>query len=516
MEFGQSKAKSRKEGMTGVTFADVAGLETVLEELTEVVAFLKDPGRFNTVGARPPRGLLLEGGPGTGKTLVAKAIAGEAGVPFYSMSGSEFVEIIVGVGAARVRDLFKRARVNAPCIIFVDEIDALGGRRAPSSVRGNEEREQTLNQLLTEMDGFTAETGVIFVGATNRADLLDPALLRPGRFDRRVAVRLPDAAARVRTLQIHTSSRRIPLEPAVDLAAVAAQLPGFSGAELAALCNEAALSAARRGAEAVAAADFEGAAERMRLGVSRSDAGMAPADRRRVALHEAGVALVASLLASHPLAAAAAGLSPLASVSLTPRGEEWSRSVWLRPPAGAAEEALQLLDAPQMLARLRVLLGGVAAERLAAGGGGGSTLCACSLQDASTLARRLVADFGLAGGGLPCFAWSTRFAGNAPARLGADAAVAGLPSHPPSDLQLTDAEQRVERLLRGALEANEALLGARREALHALVDALLAETTLSGERVRELLAAHPAAAGREDEGLLPEAGPAATAPLVLS
>lgn len=227
MEFGQSKAKSRMDGRTGVRFADVAGLGPVIDELQEVVAFLKDPKRFNTVGARPPRGLLLEGGPGTGKTLVAKAIAGEAGVPFYSMTGSEFVEIIVGVGAARVRDLFKRARVNAPCIVFVDEIDAIGMKRAPSSVRGNEEREQTLNQLLTEMDGFTADTGVIFVAATNRADLLDPALLRPGRFDRKVTVHRPNEAARMEALRIHT--RKSAVSGDVDFDRLSRDLAGAPG-----------------------------------------------------------------------------------------------------------------------------------------------------------------------------------------------------------------------------------------------------------------------------------------------
>jgi ATP-dependent metalloprotease FtsH len=502
MEFGQSKAKSRKEGRTGVTFADVAGLDTVRDELAEVVAFLRDPKRFNTVGARPPRGLLLEGGPGTGKTLVAKAIAGEAGVPFYSMSGSEFVEVIVGVGAARVRDLFKRARVNAPCIIFVDEIDALGGRRAPAALRGNEEREQTLNQLLTEMDGFTADTGVIFVGATNRADLLDPALLRPGRFDRRVTVRKPDAAARAQALRIHTRER-VPLAEDVDVEALAAALVGFSGAEVANVVNEAALAAVRRGAPSVSSVDFASAQDRVLLGVARSAAGMAPDDARRIALHEAGHALAAALLRD---ASPAAGLTPVERVSVQPRGDEWSRTVWVRDDEGAAP----LPTRGALLARVRVMLAGRAAEAVALGGDA-STLGAPDLQDAATLARRLVGDYGLAAhpgeAGLTTFVWDARFVGIMPARLAADVTTApprpvGAPApRPPSAPQLARAEAAVEALLRAAHADNVALLRARLGALTALADALLARETVSGAEVDAILAAHPPAPGAQHDGL---------------
>ena len=507
MEFGQSKAKSRKEGRTGVTFKDVAGLETVLEELQEVVAFLKDPGRFNTVGARPPRGLLLEGGPGTGKTLVAKAIAGEAGVPFYSMSGSEFVEVIVGVGAARVRDLFKRARVNAPCIIFVDEIDALGGRRAPSSMRGNEEREQTLNQLLTEMDGFTADTGVIFVGATNRADLLDPALLRPGRFDRRVTVRKPDASARAAALRIHTRNG-VPLEAGLDLDTLAATLVGFSGAEVANCVNEAALAAVRRGATEVGAVDFAAAQDRVLLGVVRSSTGLGQADARRIAVHEAGHALVASTL--HVLGGPRTLLTPIERVSLQARGEEWSRTVWLRDDEGAA--ALPTRTA--LVARVRVLLAGAAAEAALlsdAPGMGASTLSAEDLQDASTLARRAVADYGLAGS-LTTFAWPTAFAGVMPSRLASDGrAIRNPAGHPASGPQLARGEQAVRSLLDDAWQANLALLAARRAALDALAEALLERETLSGAEVLEVLERHPPAPGDEHRGLAAELAPAALA-----
>jgi len=515
MEFGQSKAKSRKEGTTGVTFADVAGLDTVLDELQEVVAFLKDPKRFNTVGARPPRGLLLEGGPGTGKTLVAKAIAGEAGVPFYSMAGSEFVEVIVGVGAARVRDLFKRARVNAPCIIFVDEIDALGGRRAPSSMRGNEEREQTLNQLLTEMDGFTADTGVIFVGATNRADLLDPALLRPGRFDRRVTVRKPDARARAQALRIHVQRKGVPLAPDVDLESTARQLVGFSGAEVANLVNEAALAAVRRKVTAVAACDFAAAQDRLQLGLStHTQRGLPVQDAQRIAIHEAGHALVSCLLRR---ADSSTALAPLDRVSVQPFGSEWSRTIWRGDDASASSAPTRAA----LLARIRVLLGGRAAEavgcsdRHGEGRGLASSLGEPDLQDASTLARRAVGDYAMAGGpdapGLTSFTWRSHFAGNLAGRLapGEDSSaekqrpfsVGAGGGFPPSAAQLAAAETVVTRLLQDAEHANMQLLTAHRSALLALAQALVERGTLTGEEVDALINDNPPESGRASQGL---------------
>ena len=511
MEFGQSKAKSRKEGATGVTFADVAGLGTVLDELQEVVAFLKDPQRFNTVGARPPRGLLLEGGPGTGKTLVAKAVAGEAGVPFYSMAGSEFVEVIVGVGAARVRDLFKRARVNAPCIIFVDEIDALGGRRAPSSMRGNEEREQTLNQLLTEMDGFTPDTGVIFVGATNRADLLDPALLRPGRFDRRVTVRKPDARARAQALRIHCAKKGVPLGSDVDLDGVAAQLVDFSGAEVANLVNEAALAAVRRKASTVEAVDFAAAQDRMQLGVATAAASVASGDARRIAVHEAGHALVACLLRRAALATGTPGvLAPIDRVSVQPFGSEWSRTIWQGDDASATAVPTRL----DVLTRLRVLLAGRCAEAAAAAslqGSVASSLGEADLQDASTLARRAVGDYAMAGGpsapGLTSFAWRTSFSGNLAARLApgeaASAGSRGSSGLSPSAAQLAAAERVVQQLLSSAEAANAQLLTARAGALDALAATLLERGVVTGQEVEALVDAHPPAPGTEGAGLGP-------------
>jgi ATP-dependent metalloprotease FtsH len=296
IEFAQSKGRARRDGSTGVTFDAVAGADAVLGDVRFIVDFLKDPASYEASGAVPPKGVLLEGPPGTGKTLIAKAIAGEAGVPFYQMSGSEFVEAIVGVGAARVRDLFRRARVQGePAIVFIDEVDALGTRRAAQDQRPNEEREQTLNQLLTELDGFTPGTGVVFLAATNRADLLDPALLRPGRFDRKVVVGLPDTAGREAILRVHAGAR--PLAADVDLAQLAADTPGLSGAELASVLNEAALAAARRGGRAIAAADVDAAVDRTLFGLRRP---RLPArlggPLAAFAAHEAGVCIVAEAI----------------------------------------------------------------------------------------------------------------------------------------------------------------------------------------------------------------------------
>ena len=335
-----------------VTLEDAGGLENIVEDLNEVIAFLKNPESFKRLGAKPPKGLLMEGGPGVGKTLIAKAIAGEAEVPFYSMSGAEFVEIIVGVGAARVRDLFKRARLNAPCLIFVDEIDALGTKRAAAGTRGTEEHEQTLNQLLTEMDGFTPDTGVAFIGATNRADLLDPALMRPGRFDRKVTVPQPGIDARAKILQIHLAKRNV--DPDIDTLQLAKNLPGLS-AELANICNEAAAVAVRRGADRIETSDVMEATDRVTNGLRHPIPNKDNDVVHRMTRHELGHALVATVLYE------ANGLiEPVERVSIIPRGRDPTQTTYNRK----RDEDYLFPTRARLLERVQVLLAG------RAGGGG--------------------------------------------------------------------------------------------------------------------------------------------------
>ena len=307
--FGKSKAKLLTEKQGRVTFDDVAGVDEAKEDLQEIVEFLRDPQKFQRLGGRIPRGALLVGPPGTGKTLLARAIAGEANVPFFTISGSDFVEMFVGVGASRVRDMFDQAKKNAPCIIFIDEIDAVGRHRGAGLGGGNDEREQTLNQLLVEMDGFEANEGIILIAATNRPDVLDPALLRPGRFDRQVVVPAPDIVGREKVLKVHV--RKVPLAPDVDLKVIARGTPGFSGADLANLVNEAALLAARRSRRVVTQHEFEDAKDRVMMGAERRSMAMTEEEKRLTAYHEAGHALV-SLLAP--------GNDPLHKVTIIPRG----------------------------------------------------------------------------------------------------------------------------------------------------------------------------------------------------
>src|SRR5262245_2062614 len=309
MSFGKSRAKLLSENQQRVTFADVAGIEEAKGELEEIVAFLRDPKKFTRLGGRIPKGVLLIGPPGTGKTLLARAIAGEAGVPFFSISGSDFVEMFVGVGASRVRDLFSQGKKNAPCIIFIDEIDAVGRHRGAGLGGGHDEREQTLNQLLVEMDGFESNEGVIIIAATNRPDVLDPAMLRPGRFDRHVTVSRPDLRGREAILRVHT--KRVPLSPDVDLEVIARGTPGFAGADLENLVNEAALLAARQDGESVAMRDFEVAKDKVLMGTERKSLIMNENDRKVTAYHEAGHALVA-LMSKHA--------DPIHKVTIIPRG----------------------------------------------------------------------------------------------------------------------------------------------------------------------------------------------------
>lgn len=377
MGIGKSKAKVYMQKETGVTFADVAGIDEAKEELSEIVNFLKDPARYQRLGGRIPKGVLLVGAPGTGKTLLAKAVAGEAAVPFFSMSGSDFVEMFVGVGAARVRDLFSQAETKAPCIIFIDELDALGKTRALSMVGGNEEREQTLNQLLVEMDGFDSNKGVIIMAATNRPEILDPALLRPGRFDRHIALDRPDLKGRAQILQVHV--KNVTLRSDVDLNTIAARTPGFAGADLANLVNEAALLAARKGKAAVDTTDFDEALDRIVGGLEKKNRVINPKEKETIAYHEAGHAIVAE---HRPLA------DRVSKVSIIPRGVAALGYTQQTPT-----EDRYLLKRSELLDRLDVLLGGYVAEQIVYHDV--STGAQNDLQRATDMARQMVTQFGM-------------------------------------------------------------------------------------------------------------------------
>ncbi|AKG20647.1 ATP-dependent zinc metalloprotease FtsH2 [Calothrix sp. 336/3] len=377
MNFGKSKARFQMEAKTGVKFDDVAGIEEAKEELQEVVTFLKQPEKFTAVGARIPKGVLLVGPPGTGKTLLAKAIAGEAGVPFFSISGSEFVEMFVGVGASRVRDLFKKAKDNAPCIIFIDEIDAVGRQRGAGIGGGNDEREQTLNQLLTEMDGFEGNTGIIIIAATNRPDVLDAALLRPGRFDRQVTVDAPDIKGRLEVLKVHARNKK--LDPGVSLEAIARRTPGFTGADLANLLNEAAILTARRRKEGITLSEIDDAVDRVVAGMEGTPL-VDSKSKRLIAYHEVGHALVGTLLKDH---------DPVQKVTLIPRGQAQGLT-WFTP-----NEEQGLITRSQLKARITGALGGRAAEDIVFGRAEVTTGAGGDLQQVSGMARQMVTRFGM-------------------------------------------------------------------------------------------------------------------------
>ena len=377
MSFGKSRARFQMEAKTGVKFNDVAGVKEAKEELEEVVTFLKLPEKFTAVGAKIPKGVLLVGPPGTGKTLLAKAIAGEAGVPFFSMSGSEFVEMFVGVGASRVRDLFKKAKDNAPCLIFIDEIDAVGRQRGAGIGGGNDEREQTLNQLLTEMDGFEGNTGIIIIAATNRPDVLDSALLRPGRFDRQVIVDVPDLKGRQEILTVHAQNKKI--DPSVSLEAIARRTPGFTGADLANLLNEAAILTARRRKEAVTDLEVDNAIDRVVAGMEGT-ALVDSKNKRLIAYHEVGHALVGTLVKGH---------DPVQKVTLIPRGQALGLT-WFTP-----NEEQGLISRSQILARIAATLGGRAAEEIVFGKAEVTTGAGNDLQQVTSLARQMVTKFGM-------------------------------------------------------------------------------------------------------------------------
>jgi cell division protease FtsH len=441
---GRSRAERYEPSATSITFAEVAGIDEAKAELTEIVDFLKNPDRYHRLGGRIPRGVLLSGSPGTGKTLLARAVAGEAGVPFFSLSASEFVEAVVGIGASRVRDLFKKAKEAAPAIVFIDELDAIGRARSGGGFgAGSEEREQTLNQILTEMDGFTPATDLIVIAATNRPDVLDKALLRPGRFDRRIAVNSPDRAGRKLILEVHT--RDVPLAADVDLAEIALRTPGMAGADLANLVNEAALSAARRGDDEVTFDDFTSSLDKILLGAERKVM-MTEDDRRRTAYHEAGHALAGMLIP---------GADPVRKVTIIPRGA--SLGVTLAAPD---TDRFNYTDY-ELNARIRVLLAGRAAEQMVYGeltSGAES-----DLDQLTTVARYMVGRWGMSDsvGMMAVLDGDSR--GNAS----------------PETLALLDVE--VRRIADEAYADIVTLLRDERERLDALAEALLAQETLDAE-----------------------------------
>ncbi|MEC4983176.1 MAG: ATP-dependent zinc metalloprotease FtsH2 [Oscillatoria sp. PMC 1068.18] len=461
MNFGKSRARFQMEAKTGVKFDDVAGIEEAKEELQEVVTFLKQPERFTAVGARIPKGVLLVGPPGTGKTLLAKAIAGEAGVPFFSISGSEFVEMFVGVGASRVRDLFKKAKENAPCLIFIDEIDAVGRQRGAGIGGGNDEREQTLNQLLTEMDGFEGNTGIIIIAATNRPDVLDAALLRPGRFDRQVIVDAPDLKGRVGVLEVHARNKK--LAPEVSIEAIARRTPGFTGADLANLLNEAAILTARRRKEAITMHEIDDAVDRVIAGMEGTPL-VDSKTKRLIAYHEVGHAIVGTLVKDH---------DPVQKVTLIPRGQARGLT-WFVP-----DEEQGLVTRSQLIARIAGALGGRAAEEEIFGHDEVTTGAGGDLQQVAEMARQMVTRYGMSdlgplslegqggevflGGGLMNRA---EYSEEIATRI---------------DAQIREIAERGHQLSRKIVREN-------REVIDRLVDLLIEKETIDGEEFRQIVA----------------------------
>ena len=458
--FGKSKAKFQMEAKTGVKFDDVAGIEEAKEELQEVVTFLKEPEKFTAIGAKIPRGMLLIGPPGTGKTLLAKAIAGEAGVPFFSISGSEFVEMFVGVGASRVRDLFRKAKENAPCLIFIDEIDAVGRQRGAGIGGGNDEREQTLNQLLTEMDGFEGNSGVIVIAATNRPDVLDTALLRPGRFDRQVMVDYPDYNGRLGILGVHGRDKKI--APEVSLEAIARRTPGFSGADLANLLNEAAILTARRRKEAVTMAEVNDAVDRVVAGMEGTPLVDSKA-KRLIAYHEIGHAIVATLTPGH---------DPLEKVTLIPRGQAQGLT-WFTP-----DEEQGLISRNQILARITATLGGRAAEDIIFGDTEVTTGASNDLEKVTSMARQMVTKFGMSDLGLLSLESQEQ-----PVFLGNDS----MQRAEYSEAIAARIDAQVRTIALQCYENAKKIIQDNRQTIERITDILIEQETIEGEEFRKLV-----------------------------
>ena len=461
-QFGRSRAKLIAPDTSQVTFTDVAGAEEAKQELEEVVEFLKDPPRFSRLGGRLPKGVLLVGPPGTGKTLLARAVAGEAGRPFFQMSGSDFVEMFVGVGASRVRDLFEQGKAHAPCIIFVDEIDAVGRHRGAGLGGGHDEREQTLNALLVEMDGFEANEGVILLAATNRPDVLDPALLRPGRFDRQVVVDLPDLQGREGILRVH--AKQLPLEEEVELSLIARGTPGLSGADLSNICNEAALFAARRGVDRVAMEDFEQAKDKIMLGAERRSMVLNDSERKLTAYHEAGHAVIAVKVP---------GLDPVHKVTIVPRG----RALGLT--ASLPEEDRHSYTRDWMRGQLAMLFGGRVAEEMTFGPEKVTTGAGNDIERATSMARRMVTRFGMSDRiGLMAVGDSDQ-----EVFLGREL----VQRREVSEHTARQVDEEVKRILDEAHARARSVLEENQGLLDAIAEALLDRETLDGEEIQLLL-----------------------------
>ena len=487
MGFGKSKAKLLTENKNKVTFDDVAGIDEAREELQEVVDFLKDPSKFQRLGGKIPKGALLVGPPGTGKTLTARAVAGEANVPFFTISGSDFVEMFVGVGASRVRDMFEQAKKNAPCIIFIDEIDAVGRHRGAGLGGGNDEREQTLNQLLVEMDGFEANEGIIIIAATNRPDVLDPALLRPGRFDRQVTVGLPDISGREKILKVHM--RNVPLSSDVDAKTIARGCPGFSGADLMNLVNEAALLAARRGRRLVTMQEFEDAKDKILMGVERKTMAMTDDEKRLTAYHEGGHALVA-MTVPHT--------DPVHKATIIPRGRALGMVMQL------PERDKLSFSYRQMMSRMAVMMGGRVAEELVFGKDAITSGASSDIEQATRLARAMVTRWGFSDE-LGTVAYGENqeevFLGHSVSR-----------TQNVSEATAQTIDKEVRRLVEwGNAEATR-ILTERRADLERLAQGLLEYETLSGEEIKILL--DGGSIKRDDPVSRPPAGPSSALPTI--
>ncbi len=461
MNFGKSRARFQMDAKTGVMFDDVAGIEEAKEELQEVVTFLKQPERFTAVGAKIPKGVLLVGPPGTGKTLLAKAIAGEAGVPFFSISGSEFVEMFVGVGASRVRDLFKKAKENAPCLIFIDEIDAVGRQRGAGIGGGNDEREQTLNQLLTEMDGFEGNSGIIIIAATNRPDVLDSALMRPGRFDRQVIVDTPDIKGRLEILEVHARNKKI--APEISLEVIARRTPGFSGADLANLLNEAAILTARRRKEAITMSEIDDAVDRVVAGMEGTPL-VDGKSKHLIAYHEVGHAIVGTLVKEH---------DPVQKVTLIPRGQAQGLT-WFTP-----NEEQGLISRSQLTARIAGAMGGRAAEEEIFGYDEVTTGAGGDLQQVTEMARQMVTRFGMSDLG--------------PLSLEGQGGEVFLGGGLMSRAEYSEeVASRIDEQVRQIIEHSHALarqiVRDNREVIDRLVELLIEKETINGEEFRQIVA----------------------------